>query len=377
MGSPSAHVGYHLVGDGRRELEMDIGYRPRPSRRLRRFVLRWPSLVYFSSISLLTAALVAVGVYYVRAHGGSRAAQIWTALLLLIPATEVAIVFLQRLFAMFIRPRRLLRLDFEHGVPPDARTMVIVPVMLTSVVDVEERLERLEVSALANSDERLHFAVLSDFTDAPQRDMPDDTALLDAAKSGVEALNERFSSHGVSRFFLFHRERQWNAYDGIWMGWERKRGKIEEFNRLLRGSKDTGFIVQIGSTEILASVRYCLTLDSDTRLPRDAARKLVGIISHPLNRPQLDHVTRRVTRGYGILQPRVSVTMMSAAGSLFARIYAGHTGVDPYTTAVSDLYQDLFNEGIFTGKGLYDVDAFMGALDGRVPENAVLSHGLS
>ncbi len=374
--SPGAHVGYHLVGDGRGDLELDIGYRPTPARRARRFVLRHPGAVYFTSIALLTAALVWVGAAYVWLYGASRAGAIWTALLLLIPATEVAIVFLQRLFAIFIRPRRLLRLDFEHGLPDDARTMVIVPVMLTSTVEVEELLERLEVSALANSDERLHFAVLSDFTDAPHRDMPDDEALLAAARSGIDALNQRFSSGGISRFFLFHRERLWNAHDRIWMGWERKRGKIEEFNHLLRGSRDTSFVVQVGTPDILPSIRYCLTLDSDTRLPRDAARKLVGIMAHPMNRPQIDPATHRVTHGYGILQPRVSVTMSSAAGSPFARINAGNTGVDPYTTAVSDLYQDLFDEGIFTGKGLYDVDAFMTALENRVPENAILSHDL-
>jgi cyclic beta-1,2-glucan synthetase len=375
-GTPAAHVGHHLVGDGRRDFEIDLGYRPPPGKRARRLILRWPTTTYFSSITLLTAALVALAVSYVRAHDASKTMAIWTGLLLLVPATEVAIVFMQRLFAMGIRPRRLLRLDFEHGLPDDARTMVIVPCMLTSVEEVDELLERLEVSALANSDERLHFALLSDVADAPERELPGDAALIEAARSGVEALNQRFSSGGISRFFLFHRERLWNARDLIWMGWERKRGKIEEFNHLLRGSRDTSFVVQVGTTDILSSVRYCLTLDADTRLPRDAARKLVGVIAHPMNRPQIDAATRRVTRGYGILQPRVSVTMASAAGSLFARIYAGHTGVDPYTTAVSDLYQDLFDEGIFTGKGLYDVDAFMASLENRVPENAVLSHDL-
>src|SRR2546427_1756778 len=160
------------------------------------------------------------------------------------------------------------------------------------------------------------------------------------------------------------------------MGWERKRGKIEEFNALLRGATETSFHVMVGDDSILEKIRYVITLDADTRLPRDTAVQLIGIIQHPLNRPVFDPRFRRVTAGYGILQPRGSVTLSSAAGSLFARVYAGHTGVDPYTTAVSDTYQDLFGEGIFTGKGLYDVDAFTAALEGRGPENALLSHDL-
>jgi cyclic beta-1,2-glucan synthetase len=206
--------------------------------------------------------------------------------------------------------------------------------------------------------------------------MPEDEAILSAARNGVEALNARHRQTGSDRFFLLHRERQWNPGQGVWMGWERKRGKIVELNQLLRGRQDTSFSVLVGDASVLSDVRYCITLDSDTRLPRDAAKKLVGIIAHPLNRPRFDARAGRVTEGYAILQPRVSVTMVSAAGSLFARLYAGHTGVDPYTTAVSDTYQDLFGEGIFTGKGLYEVDAFMAALEGRVPDNTLLSHDL-
>ena len=200
--------------------------------------------------------------------------------------------------------------------------------------------------------------------------------MLAAAIAGIKTLNAHYAPDTGDRFYLFHRARRWNASEGVWMGWERKRGKIEEFNRLLRGAGDTSFTVQVGAPEILSRVRYCITLDSDTRLPRDAARQLIGVIEHPLNRPRFDPKLRRVVEGYGILQPRVSVTMASAAGSLFARVYAGHTGVDPYSTAVSDTYQDLFSEGSFTGKGLYDVDAFTAALDGRVAENAMLSHDL-
>jgi cyclic beta-1,2-glucan synthetase len=375
MTDRAAHVGYHLVGEGRRGLEADIGYRPRASKRFRRFVLGAPAAFYFGLVGVITALLIGMGLAYLRRHGGSPGSQLWVGLLFLVPASEVAIILVQRLAALLIRPLRLLRLEFEDGLPPRARTMVIVPVLLTSVSEVEELLERLEVAALANMDPCIHFAVLSDFTDAPSHETPEDAALLEAARSGVEALNHRLPAD-ESRFFLFHRARQWNAREQIWMGWERKRGKIEEFNRLLRGSKDTSFSLQVGSLDILPSVRYCLTLDADTRLPRGVVRKLVGIIAHPLNRAQIDPMSRRVTKGYGILQPRVSVTMASAAGSLFARIYAGHTGVDPYTTAVSDLYQDLFGEGIFTGKGLYDVDAFMTVLENRVPDNAVLSHDL-
>jgi cyclic beta-1,2-glucan synthetase len=376
MTDRAAHVGYHLVGDGRLELEADLGYRPRALHRLGRLALRVPALFYLGSVAAITALLIALGLAYISGQGGASANYFWIALLFLVPASEVAIVFVQRIVAYFVRPRRLLRLELKDGIPPHSRTMVIVPTLLTTVPDIEELLERLEVAALANVGPRIHFAILSDFPDAPDREMPDDSALLAAARNGIEALNQRFSPSDETRFFLFHRERQWNSREQVWMGWERKRGKIEEFNRLLRGSTETSFAVPIGARDLLASVRYCLTLDSDTRLPRDAAKKLVGIISHPLNQAQLDPVSRRVVRGYGILQPRVSVTMASAAGSLFARIYAGHTGVDPYTTAVSDVYQDLFDEGIFTGKGLYDVDAFMAALENRVPENTVLSHDL-
>jgi cyclic beta-1,2-glucan synthetase len=372
----AAHVGYHLIDRGRPALERDLG-RPLPlGRRVRRFVRTHATGLYLGSIAAITTGLALAGMAYARAAGGSGRRLIVVALVLLIPASEVATSFIQRLVGWLIPPRRLPRFDFSDGVPPDARTIVIVPTILTSVARVSALFEHLEVLSFANADPHIHFALLSDFADAPAHDMPDDAAILAAARAGLTALADRAGPDHADRFFLFHRERRWNAHERSWMGWERKRGKIEEFNRLLRGATDTSFSVQMGSVGLLSSVQYCITLDSDTVLPRDAAKKLIGIIAHPLNRPHLDPAVGRVTEGYGILQPRVSVTMTSARGSAFARTYAGHTGVDPYTTAVSDVYQDLFDEGIFTGKGLYDVDAFRAALEGRVPENAVLSHDL-
>jgi cyclic beta-1,2-glucan synthetase len=373
----AAHVGYHLIGKGRRDLETDVAYRPRLPQRLRRAVFHHSTPAYLGAIAIVTAAVVALAVLYARGQGGATPGTLaLVAALALLPASDLAIAFTQRLVAMLVPPRRLARLELTSGVPDDARTMVIFPTLLTSVDVVREMMEHVEVQALGNVDPRIHFAVLGDFADSPEERMPGDQEILDAARAAVADLNERHGDGRADRFFLFHRARRWNRAEGVWMGWERKRGKIEEFNRLLRGAADTSFEVAVGELSVLPLVRYCITLDSDTRLPREAARQLIGIIHHPLNRPHFEPRLRRVTEGYGILQPRVSVTLSSASGSLFARLYAGHTGVDPYTTAVSDTYQDLFGEGIFTGKGLYDVDAFMAALEGRVPDNALLSHDL-
>ncbi len=372
----AAHVGYHLVDRGRPALEADLAYRPGPRVRLRRALLRHGSGLYLSALAVATGVLVAAAVAYARQMDATLTVQILVACLVLLPASDLAIAGVQRWVVHLVSPKRLPRLDFSAGVPDTARTMVIVPTMLTSVPGVDALLEHVEVLALGNLDPSVHVAILSDFADTGAADAPGDAATLERARAGIQALNRKFGVEHHDRFFLFHRDRQWNEGEHAWIGWERKRGKIEEFNRLLRGATDTSFSTQVGDLAVLPSVRYCITLDSDTRLPRDGAQRLIGIIAHPLNRPVFDRESGRVTDGYGILQPRVSVTMASAAGSLFARTYAGHTGVDPYTTAVSDVYQDLFDEGTFTGKGLYDVDAFAAALEGRVPENALLSHDL-
>jgi cyclic beta-1,2-glucan synthetase len=370
-----AHVGYYLIGGGRRAFERGIGWRPPVVGRIRRLFFSYATPGYLGTILLGTVALVAIAVAVALEHGWRGWMLALIVLLTVVPASELTIQIVQRIVSNLIPPRRLPRLELVD-VPDDARTMVIVPTILDSVDRVHELIAHLEVQALGNVDPNIHFALLSDVRDAPTETMPHDEEILAAAHSGIEALNAKHGQNRPDRFFLFHRARQWNAQEGLWMGWERKRGKIEEFNRLLRGATDTSYVLQVGDVAILPKVRYCITLDSDTRLPRDAARQLIGVISHPLNRPSFDPQAGRVTDGYGILQPRISVTFTSAAGSLFSRLYSGHTGVDPYTTAVSDTYQDLFSEGIFTGKGLYDVDAFMASLADAAPENILLSHDL-
>ena len=251
-----------------------------------------------------------------------------------------------------------------------------IPTLFGSVEAVHEALEHLEVQYLANREAHLHFAVLSDFTDAPTETRESDAAILAAAVEGVRALNARYAEGREDAFYLFHRSRRYNPHEGVWMGWERKRGKLAEFNRFVLEGERGSFAVIEGDVEPIRSVRYVITLDSDTVLPPDAAPQLVGALAHPLNRAVYDSTLGRVTRGYGILQPRVGVSLPSAHRSLFAAIHSGHPGVDPYTTAVSDVYQDLYGEGSFTGKGVYDVAAFERSTRGRFPENTLLSHDL-
>jgi cyclic beta-1,2-glucan synthetase len=376
ISAKSAHVGFHLIGPGRTELESDVAHSPSLRRRCERACKRHATVLYLGAIVVLTALGMAGAAAAARVGGGVAWIPAWAALLALLPASDCAVALVNRLVHRLVPPRLLPRLDFRRGVPEQARTMVIVPTLLNSAEGARALVERLEVHALGNKDPHVHFALLTDFPDAHAESLPGEEDLLREALDGIQALNARYAPEAGDRFYLFHRTRRWNAREGVWMGWERKRGKIEEFNRLLRGATDTSFSVQAGNPAILSQVRYCLTLDSDTRLPRDVARQLIGVIEHPLNRPHYDPAAGRVTEGYGILQPRVNVTLASAAGSLFARTYSGHTGVDPYSTAVSDTYQDLFGEGSYVGKGLYDVDAFAAALKGRVAENAMLSHDL-
>ncbi|MBI3737385.1 cyclic beta 1-2 glucan synthetase, partial [Candidatus Sumerlaeota bacterium] len=297
-------------------------------------------------------------------------------LLSLIAASQLATSVVNWLATLVIRPRPLPKLDFSRGIPADRAAIVVIPTMLGSAKECDALLEGLEVRFLANRDENLRFAILTDLTDAPQETMPGDDALAEQARRGIENLNEKYQSGSRSPFLLLHRPRRWNPREGIWMGWERKRGKLMELNALLRGKGENRFLHVVGDTSGFQAIKYVITLDTDTRLPRDSARQLVGTISHPLNEARYDPQRRRVCEGYAILQPRVAVSLPGANRSWYVRLFAGEAGIDPYTRSVSDVYQDLFQEGSFIGKGIYDVDAFDNALRERLPENTILSHDL-
>jgi cyclic beta-1,2-glucan synthetase len=368
------HVGYFLIDDGLPALQAAVQYHPPLGERLAAQVRRHATAFYLGTIALLTLLLVAAAMTYASAQGGTPAMNLLVALVTLIPLSVVAVGTLNWTLTVELKPETLPKLELKEGIPLEFRTMVVVPALITSAAGLEFLLEHLELRFLANRDENLHFALLGDFADAPQEQMPEDAALIDAATQGIQRLNAKYAR--ADAFYFFHRRRQWNAGEGCWMGWERKRGKLEEFNQLLRGATDTSFYIQIGDTKILPHIRYVITLDADTELPMQVARRLVGTIAHPLNRAVLDPKTRHVVAGYGIIQPRVDVMSPASARSRFAQLFTGDTGLDPYSSVVSNVYQDLFGRGVYIGKAIYDVDAMRAALRNRFPENLLLSHDL-
>ena len=372
----TAHVGYYLIDRGEPLLGVSLGLRRPWFAALRDHLRRQPLFYYLSGIGLFIARMMGGWAQQAGMLSLKVGWQIGLLLLGGIGVSQLAVTLVNWWVTVLMKPSLLPRLDFTTGIPADCGTMAVVPTMLTSAAGVARLIETLEIHHLGNRDTNLHFALLTDFPDAPTEVMPEDEALLQEARAGVQQLNRRYAGEGPGRFFLLHRPRRWNAGEGCWMGYERKRGKLADFNARLRGSAQDRFSVLVGEVTLLPAVKYVITLDTDTQLPRDAARLLVATMAHRLNRPVFDPERNVVVAGYGIMQPRVSVSLPGSRRSWFVRLFGGESGIDPYTRAVSDVYQDLFGEGSFIGKGIYEVDAFERALARRFPDNAVLSHDL-
>ncbi|MBL9033415.1 MAG: glycosyl transferase [Rhodospirillaceae bacterium] len=373
-----ADPGYHLLAGGRRAFEAAIGYRP-PHAVIGRWIRSTGMTGYLSATAAVAAMLLAIPLSG-AAGSGLGGGWLWLiGALGVMPAIDAAVALVNRGVSQSLGATRLPALALREGVPSELRTMVAVPTMLTTKAAIEEQVERLEIHHLASPKGALHFALLSDWQDAATEHVDGDAELLAAAADGIAELNRRYgTAPGGPRFLLLHRRRVWNGSEGRWIGWERKRGKLHELNRLLRGARDTTFIPWNGQPATTpVAVRYVITLDADTRLPHDTVRRLIGKMAHPLNRPRFDPAAGRVVEGHGILQPRVTPSLpVGREGSLFQRTFSSLAGIDPYAGAVSDVYQDLFGEGSYTGKGIYDVDAFEAALTGRVPDSTLLSHDL-
>ncbi len=381
----ATHVGFYLVDKGLRRLERAAHARFSIADTVRRACVSHPLTLYLGSIVVLAVLPTAALIVRERGLGADGWLLGLFGILLLLSVSHVAVAFVNALVPQLATPRALPKMDLSSGIPPDARTLVVVPTLITSAENVTQLVEALEVRFLGNRDEHVAYGLLTDLADASQEVLPEDEALENLAERLIDNLNDKYpvaaqqgapASPRRGPFFLFHRPRRWNPEERVWMGYERKRGKLGDLNALLRGRANGRFSRVVGDTGILPQVRYVITLDADTQLPRDAARLLVGAMMHPLNRARYDEQKQCVTEGYGILQPRVAVSLPGATRSRYARLWASEPGIDPYTRVVSDVYQDLFGEGSFIGKGIYDVDAFSLAVGSRFPENRILSHDL-
>ncbi|MHC4952859.1 MAG: GH36-type glycosyl hydrolase domain-containing protein [Planctomycetota bacterium] len=370
------HVGYFLIDEGREDFERDLGYRPTAKERAQRLVFKHASGCYFAALGVAIGVAMSIPAFLLSAFGAGPWLLAAGVLVALLPGTTLAVTAVQWLITNALPPRVLPKLDFHKRIPPDCRTAVVIPTLLGSSDDVKHLLRQLELHRLCNPDPQLRFALLTDLLDAPSQHKPDDEELVAAAREGIRELNRRHAPDGNGPFHLLHRERRWNAAEACWMGWERKRGKLEEFNRLLLDESRTGFALHEGDEDGLKGVRFVITLDSDTVLPRGVANRLVSILAHPLNRAEMNAATGRVRAGYTVIQPRVEIAPGLEEATRFTRVYGGDAEIDIYTRAVSDVYQDLFGCALYVGKGLYDVEAFARSLEGRAPENAIVSHDL-
>ncbi|MFO7570349.1 MAG: glucoamylase family protein, partial [Smithellaceae bacterium] len=372
----SHHVGFYLIDKGLTQLEKNAQIRLPFYDLSKRWICRFPLLLYLGGILGITLSLAGYLLSRLHADGLSIGVLLPMTLVLVICTSSLGVALTNWLATLLAQPRLLARMDFSREIPPEESTLVVIPSMLSDAQSVESLIESLEIRFLTNRDNNLHFGLLTDFCDAASENMPEDDMLLRLAEKGIKDLHDKYRGVKGGKFFLFHRPRRWNPHDQLWMGYERKRGKLAELNAFLRGGAKDCFSKVVGAREILSNVKYIITLDTDTQLPRDAAQKFIGTLAHPLNRPRLDESRNIITAGYGILQPRLTESLSGEAQTRYSWLWGGETGIDPYTRMVSDIYQDVFGEGSFVGKGIYDIDAFEKVLHERLPENRILSHDL-
>ncbi|NLE06842.1 MAG: glycosyl transferase, partial [Crenarchaeota archaeon] len=373
-----SHVGYYLVGKGIKDLEKEIGYEKKLIGRIAQRILSRPGILYMVSIGFIILVLIA-GVVYYSLNNSSKyrwLLAVISGLTVIIPATDIAVNAVNWIISRALKPSFLPKIEIKGDIPEDYAAMVVIPALLPDEKRALELIDNLEVYYLANKDKNLYFSIAGDYKDAPKKEMPQDNKIIETALNRISELNKKYGSGDRKVFYFFHRHRQFNDRQNKWMGWERKRGALLEFNEVLLGSKSTSYSIMSEELPKLPKVKYVITIDADTILPLGAAKRLIGTMAHPLNRPVINKARGVVVEGYGLLQPRIEFDIESTNKSLFSRIFAGEEGIDPYASAISDIYQDLFGEGIFTGKGIYDLEVFQELLNNAIPDNTVLSHDL-
>lgn len=372
------HVGYYLIDDGLLELKEKIGYKNTGMQKLKNSIMKNIENFYIGTIIIFTILIACLIIMSSLLNDNDK--DLWryvlAVIVIIVPCSEIAISIFNWSISVLSTPSFIPKMDFKEVIPEKFSTVVVIPTLLNNTSRVVELINDLEVYYLANAQSNIFFALLGDFKDSDTENEVGDKAIVDAGLLAIDKLNKKYCRTGEKKFFFLNRVRQYNEKENKWIGFERKRGKLMEFNEFLRGNQNTSYNTISSNAQNLLKVKYVITLDADTILPRDSAKRLIGAMAHPLNNVVIDKNKKKVNRGYGLMQPRIGVSILSANKTSFSKIFSGETGIDMYTTAVSDVYQDLFGEGIFTGKGIYDVDVFNYMLKDEIPENTVLSHDL-
>lgn len=376
--SKECHVGYYIIDEGINQLREEIGVKKTFGKICTDFIKSRPLIFYVGSVGILTILISLLIAQYIfrEAQKYNTLLALIGILVLFIPATDISVNFINWILNHLFKPSFFPRIELKEGIPEEYSTMVVIPALLPDENRARELIDNLEKYYLSNRENNLFFALAGDYKDSDSKDMPGDSQIIKIAIDRVRELNKKYSKGEKDIFYFFNRHRQFNDRQKKWMGWERKRGALMEFNDMLLGSRKTSYSITSKDISLLPKVKYVITLDADTVLPLGTAKKLVGTMIHPLNLPHIDEEKGIVVRGYGLMQPRIGFDIESVNKSLFSRIFAGEEGRDPYASAVSDVYQDLFGEGIFTGKGIYDIDVFQKVLADAIPENTILSHDL-
>lgn len=377
-GDALSHVGYYIIAKGRSLLEKSFSYKPGIFKRTAAWLGIGPGTVYFLGVFIIAALVYTLTLLFPvnRISGASWPVIALMAFFMAVISMTIALEIMNSLFTRCLKPRKLPSMDFEKGIPDQFRTIVVMPVITESKEQIRRYIQNLESYYLANRDKNLFFAILADLKDANSQETPIDGEIIKEGVECTESLNMKYTGSKNGPFYFLLRKRKWNENELCWMGWERKRGKLEEFNCLLLGSENTSYNVVAGDISIFPTIKYVITIDADTELAKGSASKMIGIMAHPLNRPVLNPDNTKVIDGYGVLQPRIGIRANFVYATLFSRIFAGQAGIDPYTNAISDIYQDAFGQGTFAGKGIYDLRVFQRVLTGTIPENTVLSHDL-
>lgn len=373
----TSHVGYYLLGDGISDFKRIIRYQKSIYDYVFKIFEKFPLFFYISAIVIITVSVTVIILWFLYLTGFPLWHMVASGILVLFCSSSLGVALVNWFTTVFIRPDEIPKMDYSKGVLDNCKSIVAIPTIIYNRENVNNLLEKIEITYLSNKDKNIYFALLTDLYDAPKKEMEGDNELLETAKNGIESLNDKYKKEGESIFFLIHRDREWNNAGNNWMGYERKRGKLIELNRILQGKEDKSKnSLIVGNKEILRGIKYVVTLDTDTQAPLDSVKKIIASMSHPLNEAVVDEKKGMVTGGYGMLQPHLAITVSNANETSFVKIFGGETGIDPYTKTVSDVYQDIFREGSFFGKGIYNVSVFMKILSSKFPDNLILSHDL-